>query len=288
MLTIDKEELYRKIEESLFLPRLPEKTRLIFLLLSTPSLVNVDLLAEKLEEDAELKQLMLSRISSGYFGIRSISDIKQAVTLLGLEAVQNLLIFFIAQKFFEILEPGRSVIFSMKKYWRHVLATSVAADLISERLGHPNRYRMFTYGLNHDIGLLAMNACLPEELDAITTKIMSGIPQIVAEKAVLGGTTHDQIGAWLCERWNFTPEITRVVQYHHTPFLCKEDEQTIYIMFLADTIGTNYYEKLLNIHNSMYANNQILNALGLTFEDQQEIGKQLPERVDKLVSSFIL
>lgn len=286
---LTKEKVYRLIENSNLLPKLPKETQEIFSLLNMPTLVDIDILSAKVEEDKKLSELFLRHLNSDCFDLRrQFSDIKGAVVYLGLDFVRNFLIFFIAQKFFEVAGTGKSVIFNMKQYWRHVLATSIAADMISVRMGMQDKYRLFSYGLNHDIGILVMNTCLPEELDEITTKVMGGVHQIVAEKSVLGGVTHADIGAWICQRWNFTPELIRVVHYHHTPYRSELDQQILEIMYLADLIGTEYYEKLLNVHNSIQINRKVLNSLGLSLEDQQQIGVQLAQRVESMAKRFIL
>ncbi|HKM03846.1 MAG TPA: HDOD domain-containing protein [Lachnospiraceae bacterium] len=286
---LTKEKVYELIENSNLLPHLPEKTQEIFRVLNMPTLMGMDDLSSKVEEDKELSDLILHHLNSNCFNLRrEISDIKEAVIFLGMDFVRNFLIFFIAQRFFLSIGTRKSVIFNMKKYWKHVMATSVAADMISERLGIQDKYRLFSYGLNHDIGILVMNTCLPGELDEITTKVMGGMHQLVAEKSVLGGVTHAEIGAWICQRWNFNPELIRVVQYHHTPYLKSQDDRTLEIMYLADLIGTEYYERLLNLNINVQINHKVLNSLNLSLEDQQQIGSQLTSRVELLAKRFIL
>lgn len=287
MLTKDK--VYNLIESSNLLPKLPKKTQEIFTLLNTPTMADIDLLSAKVEADKELSTLILNHLNSECFNLsRQFSDIKEAIIYVGMEFVRNFLIFFIAQKFFQAAGTGKSAIFQMRQYWKHVLATSIAADMICELLGMQDNYKLFSYGLNHDIGILVMNTCLPDELDEITTKVMGGVHQIVAEKSVLGGVTHAEIGAWICQRWNFTPELIRVVQYHHTPYLITEDQRILEIMYLADLIGTEYYEKLLNVHTSVQINRKVLTSLGLSPENQLQIGAQLAKRVEPMAKRFIL
>lgn len=286
---LTKEEVFRLIESSNALPKLPKTTQQIFRLLSTPNTMSIEDLAERVEQDRDLTEKVLEYLNSDYFHLRrDIPNIKDALVFLGLESVRNFLIFFIAQKFFQQEDTGKSKVFNMKQYWRHVLATSIAAEIISEKLGKEDRYRLFFIGLNHDIGILVMNACLPEELDQITTKVMNGVHQIVAEKVVMNGITHDQIGSWICERWHFSPEVSRVIRYHHTPYLCHEDLHTLEIMFLADSIGTDYYEKLLNVHRNIPINKKVLSSLGISSREVEQIGEKLLERVEGLANRFIL
>lgn len=59
---------------------------------------------------------------------------------------------------------------------------------------------------------------IPELLDEITQKLEKGMHQVVAERSILGGITHSEVGVWLCERWNIPKDITDIVGFHHTPF----------------------------------------------------------------------
>ena len=59
-----------------------------------------------------------------------------------------------------------------------------------------DKEKIFTYGLIHDIGITVLDICLPEHLDKIHTMQLNGIHQLVAEKIVLGGLTHENIGMW--------------------------------------------------------------------------------------------
>lgn len=283
-----KEEVFQKIEASRMLPDLSSATQNIIAWLSEPNNLDIDEFAALVEKDKVLSELLLKHVNSDAFRLyKTISDTKEAVIFLGMEFVRNFLFFIISQQFFYKLGMDQTTVFNMRQYWKHILATSVAAELLGQRLGRKDNYTLFSYGLNHDIGMLVINTCIPEEIDKVTEKVFSGQNQIVAEKAVFGGITHADIGAWICKRWNFTPDIIRVVKYHHTPYQCKEDQQTLELMYLADLIGTEYYQKLLNIHSSMYINQKVLSSLGLTVEDQKEIGNQIGERVELLTKRFI-
>ena len=84
-------------------------------------------------------------------------------------------------------------------------------------------------------------------IDEIISKLLKGIHQIVAEKTVLGGLTHADIGAWLCRKWNIREDIINIVEFHHSPLLSRLNTCEVKLLHLADIISTEYYEKLLGI-----------------------------------------
>lgn len=88
----------------------------------------------------------------------------------------------------------RSGGFGIPAYWKHVLTTSIAANMLGERIGFTGKFRLFTRGLIHDIGFVVLAACLPSLLDAIAGKVRAGVPRQVAKRALLGGLTHADIG----------------------------------------------------------------------------------------------
>ena len=85
-------------------------------------------------------------------------------------------------------------IFHNKKYWKHCLATSMAAYMISAETKLSDKDKMFTYGLIHDIGITVLDICLPDYLDEINEMHLKGTHQLIAEKIVLDGITHAEIG----------------------------------------------------------------------------------------------
>ena len=142
--------------------------------------------------------------------------------------------------------------------------------------------KLFTYGLIHDIGITILDACLPEKLTKISEKHMGGLHQIVAEKIVLNGLTHADIGKWICEEWGLPEEICDVVGYHHNPFLKENISIDVIIMHLADSISTNYYEGLLGNKIDFVYSEKTRLKLGLSKEIVQELADKLPEEVKKI------
>lgn len=285
---MEKERVFELLENSEHLPKLSQNVSEILEMLKNPTGLDIDKLVQKVTQSNQLNDLMIKNLNSGYFQLnKKIATIKEAVVYLGMQTVQNLLIFFISRQLFsDMPRINKNRSFDMPRYWRHVIGTSVASCMLSSRIKQGDKYKLFSYGLIHDIGIALLDACLPELIDEVSKKLMRGIHQLVAERSVLGGITHAEVGAWLCRKWNIREDITNIVEYHHTPFFAKFNSDDVKLIHVADVFSTEYYEKLLGVNINHEINNQIMDSLGITNMDRQAVIDALPQEVDRLRNYF--
>ncbi len=287
---MDKEKLFELLEHSERLPMLPQNISGIFALLRDPAQTDIDSLADAVSQTEPLYEMILSNLNSGYYQLsKPVTSIRDAVAYLGMHTVQNLLIYFMSRQLFpDHPRTEKSRTFDMPRYWRHVFGTSLAAGKLCVRHRLGDKHKLFSYGLIHDIGIALIDACLPGLLDDVTDKVLGGIHQLAAERAVFGGLTHAEVGAWLCRRWGLPDDITSIVQYHHAPLFAKTHAQEVRLMHVADVISTEYYEKLLGVSLSHSISAQIMSSLGITEENRQEVIDELPTEVERIRSYFVL
>jgi HD-like signal output (HDOD) protein len=287
-MNMDNEKVFILIEQSKQLPILPRNVSEILEMLKNPVGLDIDKLVQKVSQSEQLNSIMLKNLNSGYFQLnKKVETIKEAVVYLGMQTVQNLLIFFMTNQLFSSRTSEKRRIFDMSKYWKHVLGTSVASCILASRTKQGDKYKLFSYGLVHDIGISVLDVCLPEMIDEINSKLQKGIHQIVAEKTVLGGLTHADIGAWLCRKWNIREDIINIVEFHHSPLLSRLNTCEVQLLHLADIISTEYYEKLLGINLNHGISNQMMVSLGLTEADIKYVVEKLPEEMARLNNYFI-
>lgn len=154
--------------------------------------------------------------------------------------------------------------------------------MIADEIGLCDKDKMFTYGLIHDIGVIVLDICLPEYLDKVHKLQLKGVHQIVAEKIVLGGITHTEIGMWICSQWGLSKEIMEVVGHHHSPFVNNKFSDEVRIVHLADSISTNYYGKLLGCNKTFIYSNRTRELLNISKEFIWYMARKLPEEVYKI------
>lgn len=285
---MQKEKIFELIEESQYLSAIPEDIGEILDLLHNPLEVDIDLLMEKVSKSEKLNSLMLKNLNSGYFQFsKEIVSVKEAIVYLGMQTIQNLLMFFITLQLFPKTIHKSQRTFNMNTYWKHVFGTSVASCMIAAHIKKGDKYKLFSYGLIHDIGIVVLDTCLPQLINEITDKLMNGVHQLVAERIILGGITHADIGAWLCRKWNIRDDIMNIVEFHHTPFLTKANIEEVQIMYVADAISTEYYEKLLGVNLNREISNRVMEELGLTKEIIDTVVRDLPKEIEK-ANKYIL
>lgn len=279
---MQKEKIFELIEESQYMKEIPKDIGEILALLHNPLEVDIDLLMEKVSKSEKLNSLVLKNLNSGYFQFKKeIVSVKEAILYLGMQTVQNLLIFFITLQLFPKSIPNRDRTFKMSAYWKHVYGTSVASCMIAAHINKGDKYKLFSYGLIHDIGIVVLDTCIPQLIDEITDKLLNGVHQVVAERVILDGMTHADIGSWICRKWNIRDDIINIVEFHHTPFFAKANLEEVQIMYVADIISTQYYEKLLGVNLNHEISNRVMEALGLTKEIIDAVVRDLPKEIEK-------
>lgn len=269
------------IKQSNRIPKIPKTFGEILNMLFNPYDYDMNSCIEKLSKQPQLESTLIKVLNSNFKIEREIVSIKDAVTYLGAKNARIIAISHITR----ILLPdrkGRTQVFNTNTYWKHCLGTSIASSLIANETGLSDKNKMFTIGLIHDIGVTVLDICLPEYLDEIYIMQKKGSHQIVAEKIVLGGITHAEIGLWLCKEWGLPDEIAEIVGFHHTPFLSKTNRTEVEIMHLGDAISTNYYEKLLGNETTFILLDRIMESLGVTKKFVDEIIEKLPKEVQKV------
>jgi len=278
--------IIKQIKESGYLPQIPKDFGEVLNMLLEPCEFNMDECIEKLSKIPELESTLIQVLNYTSRLNREIVTLKDAVLYLGAKNTRMIAIAFITK----LLLPnnsGRAKIFNNKSYSKHCIGTSIASYMIAYRTGLCDKDKIFTYGLIHDIGVTVLDICLPEHLDKIyTMKTEQGIHQIVAEKIVLSGITHTEIGMWLCDEWGIPDEIKEIVGYHHYPFVNSNIINEVRIMYLADFICANYYQKLLGWKKSFNYFDRVMELLNLSKEFIDEIAGKLPEEVEKINSAI--
>ncbi len=279
---LDKQELLHILDNSDLVPKPSKDISDIFKILNNPIDSDIDILVEKISKIDKLNELMMKNLNTGYFKTnRELTSIKDAIVFFGMETVQNLLTFFITMELFSYSPTNENRVFKMDIYLKHVLGTAIASSMLSSHLKTADKYKLFSYGLIHDIGVALLDTCVPNCLDQVTQKLKKGIHQVIAERSIFGGITHAEVGGWLCRKWNIRRDITDIVEFHHMPFLSENTTDELKLVCIADVISTMYYERLLGVNLNHRMNKRIMNDLGISEDIINYIGKKLPDEVSK-------
>lgn len=266
------------------LPYLSPSDQALIDLVGSWDTFDVNSFAEELAKHDDLLPLVRQQ-AYRFLPHADTSSLRDALVILGAKSLRNILLYSIIRRFFSREDTcrGAGCVFDLKDHWLYVLGVSAATELLADRVGRSDGFRLFSYALLLDIGILAMGRYLPEVLDEIYRQCVAGVPPVVAEKIAMGGLTHADIGGWLCQRWELPDDVVQLVKHHHSCICATCPCEELWILSIADEIATEYHYALLGINPVAHRiDERILRPLGLTREDVEEIGGLLPERVESI------
>ncbi len=220
----------RFVEEIEELPTLPDILALIASIVNDPKSSATEL-ATVISSDASLSAKMLKVANSAAYGfIREISDIQQAVTLLGFRETQRLAL---SVSVFDHLTDMAEMEF--RAYWNHSFRCATLSRLISFNIKSPSSEGAFVAGLLHDIGKVALAMSMrgkQARVDSLCSN--EGIDRLEGEEKVFG-LTHSEAGYLLGEHWLLPVNLTSAIRYHHVPGIGDEERELASVVSLANT-----------------------------------------------------
>ena len=215
---------------SIVLPPLPEVLAELLSMLGRDELHGADI-ARTVSRDPALAAATLKLANSPFFGLaRRVANMQDAITLIGVNAVRNMLLILGMRS---ALRPPEDL-FDSHGFWLHALETASAA----RALMHANSRQAdeaFLAGVMHDLGKL-VNACVhPDLLEQVTQTVRRyGCSWYEAEQAV-GVMGHEETGAKLAEAWQLPEALACAMSHHHSP--SADDPPVVHAVHIANLIG---------------------------------------------------
>ena len=180
-------------------------------------------------------------MNSAFYGYKTkISDIRNAVVLLGYNAVRNAIVSISVIKAFS----GSSSLkgFDVTEFWKHALAVAVTSKNISTMTHINSPDNCFVGGLLHDIGKVILAQYFKELFAEVwNTSQREDISFWAAEQNIVPAD-HAEIGAFLAARWKLPKGLVYAIRRHHAHQANVENEEFIRIIYLANIIVNSYSE----------------------------------------------
>jgi putative nucleotidyltransferase with HDIG domain len=171
---------------------------------------------EVIKPDLALTANLLRVANSAFFGCPStVSSVRQAVFLMGSKQVYEAAVAAMFSKALPNVLPGYDL--DAARFWQHSAAVAILGRHLAEELGFQAPDLIFTAGLLHDVGKLAISTFLAEAIDDVRDRLVGGDRTLVAAEKEVLGIDHAEVGALLAERWRLPDPIARVVRWHHSP-----------------------------------------------------------------------
>ncbi len=227
------------------LPPLPTAVLKILETMSGP-----DPSAARIEEivaaDQALTAKVLRVVNSAYYGLaRQISNVGQAVVILGLQQVRNVALAVGASSTFKGGSPRQAEI--MGQFWTHSFATSATAGLLAGGKGWERKRieEVQTIGLIHDIGRLFLFANFPKTFDRLVRLAEERALDFDAAERTLMGVSHAALGGDIADKWGFPGTIADAIRAHEGPF--EDATETAKLVHMADWLNKGAYTLLASL-----------------------------------------
>lgn len=267
------DEFVKVIEE---LPQFPENISAINRLLSDPDSKMSDI-AMQISNDVALSAELLKMVNSAAFALASpCSSIYDAVKLVGLRGIKNLLFSIGAVQSFAKTGGDK------EDLWTHAYMVAFYSYNMARNFFHGHRNVVedaYVCGLLHDMGKIIFETSHPDFINGV--RKMSAEKNISADifEKLLAGVNHAEIGARVAENWNFPDVIVNSIRYHHAPDSAPEDvKKLVYVVYLADLM-THYQKDEITFYQ---IDVEVLKEFKLTNEGQfKKISDQLLDAFNK-------
>ncbi len=239
----EKKRLYYKIlKEVQSLPPIPAYIKVLKEMLDDPA-VNIPHLAAIIKKDISLAAEVLRVANSAkYMFGKRISNIDEAVRVIGFKELDNIMTFFSAKK---IIEDRFS---SIEDVWKHSYRTAFFAQQLARVIGKSELEEdVHLAGLLHDMGKMALLHISPELVNRITKMSEAKKLNVSHIERLAIGINHAEVGGLMAERWNYPDELVQTIYFHHEPLLCLDRyKPLVYIVYLSNVIDNMLTDETLS------------------------------------------
>jgi diguanylate cyclase (GGDEF)-like protein len=234
---MNQEETLAAILHSDELPSLPTVASEIIALTALKGTTLTDI-GNLLSKNTTLSAKILKVSNSPFYSFpQQISSINQAVSLLGINEVRNLVLSF---SFLTIKAGKAKGHFNFENFWKHSLAGAVASKLILERIKGADTDEIFVCGLLQNLGELILARTFAKEYEEVLRKGNNGQYDTLNAEEEVFGTFHSTIGYEVAKSWGFPEVFLLPIRYHHDPTLYKggnpKIEATTTALYLSDLL----------------------------------------------------
>lgn len=257
------ELLSRKIVEEVDrLPSFPENIVFLQQMLSDPDSEIQDM-ARQISTDPALTADLLKLVNSAHFMLaRKVDNIVEAVKMVGLRGLKNLLYSYGTQKLLGGLGDVKR-----KSLWRHSYKTAFYAYTLGKSFLRRKDILDDVYvgGILHDMGKIIFSVVHPQLIEKISGFCKDKeIPSELFED-MTAGLNHSEIGAMIAEKWNFPEVLVDAIKYHHNPHQVQNRNRDVVNTVYLANFFSNYEDKIVGFEQ---IDKSILAEYRLQTEDQ--------------------
>ena len=168
--------------------------------------------AVPLESDPGLAGQVLRFVNSSYFGFsREISNVKLAITLVGIRTIKN---FALWSAVFSLIPNPQCGPFDLKSLWQDSLRRALFARALAKLLGLKEAEETFSAALLQDMAIPMLAKQVPESYVALLQGREDGNVRLSDVEMRHFGWTHAEAGGLMARNWNLPEDFAVLIENH--------------------------------------------------------------------------
>lgn len=211
------------------IPVFPETINRVIQLCEKPK-STVEEVSSVIEKDVALSADILKLANSGGFITSSrVNSIFKAVTIVGFKTLKQMAMASASQK---IMNENFKI---YSGFWEEAYQCALYSKLLADEMKmNKESDTLFLGGLLRDLGKIILHVITPKILKKINEDSSSTFTTSTLEEVTLG-ISHNQVGAEIAEKWNFSKELIEMIRYHHFPVgASDEHKKHVSIVHMSD------------------------------------------------------
>ncbi len=175
---------------------------------------DLDALSQLISRDPVIAARVIGAANSPMFAGRGAraTTVRQSVVRLGAGSVITLALSFSLVRIRSDAARG----LDYQRFWKRALVSGIAAKSL-RTVAAQDGDELFMAGMIQDIGMLAMNAALPEAYATVLAQGGEDHLRIERIERETFDTDHRLVGAWLAERWRLPEYLVHAIRLSHNP-----------------------------------------------------------------------
>jgi HD-like signal output (HDOD) protein len=230
--------------------------------------------------DAAISTKLLKVVNSAYFGMpRQIFSISQAIAILGLHQVRNLVLSIGVLN--ALRHDSARTEALQRSFWELSFGTASCASIIARQKRLPTKEQelLFVAGLLHDIGVLFLLTQFTTPYLEVLRVSNANQEQLVDVEQRSLHTNHAWLGGMLANKWNFPDDLAELIARHETADRPDESPASC-VLHIADRLVGGLSDGQISGFSPALTTDQV-SWLGLDESSLEGLKVEVAEQIEK-------
>lgn len=214
-----------------------------------------------MSNDQSLTTKVLRLANSAYYAIPGgVTSLQRAIAYIGFDAINQLVL---SASIMKALNAKESVNFEPSQFWKHSIGVAMASETTAKFVHHKTPSDLFTCGLVHDMGKVALYIIEPEVFAETLAYAKEKNVTVSEAEIALGAPKHTAVGRELAGKWKLPQLIQMTTSHHHQKepagrgTISQEMNLFVDIVFISNLLihalqfGNSGSTKVINVPNEV-------------------------------------